>query len=146
MHLVSMVVMKRPWSVTLACVYFGAFSFVLLSALIWPLATGQMHSRWSEAAFPLAFCLLITLLPAIVALGLWLMDSAARVAAMVMALLHAVATLHWFSHPLFGWQWLPAVRFLIDVAIIVTMLHPATTRAFRQSSHLLRLPDPYDTQ
>jgi hypothetical protein len=134
-----MLVMERPWSVRLACVYFVVFSLVLLSALLWPLITGQMHSRWADTAFPLAFALLVTLIPGVIALGLWVMDNAARVAAIVIAVLHAIATLHWFSHPLFGWQWLPPVRIAIDVVIIVAMLHPATRRAFRQSRIVLDL-------
>jgi hypothetical protein len=131
--------MERPWSVRLACIYFGSFSVVLLSALLWPLIAGQMHSRWVDAAFPLAFALLVTLIPGVVAFGLWVMDSAARVAAIVIALLHAIATVHWFSHPLFGWQWLPPVRIAIDVAIMIAMLHPGTRRAFRQSRIVLDL-------
>ena len=60
--------MTRPIPVTLVSLYFGAFSCLLLAALLKPLLAGEMHSRWSDAAFPLAFALLATLIPAAIGL------------------------------------------------------------------------------
>jgi hypothetical protein len=131
--------MKRAMAVSLVCCYFAAFSLMLLGVLLWQLATGQIHSRWSDALFPLAFAFMLALIPGVIAMGLWVMDNAARITAIVIALIHAIATVQWAAHPLFGWQWLPPLRIMLDVAIIVVLLRPAIRQAFRVNQIALNL-------
>lgn len=131
--------MKRPLAVTLVSLYYAGFSGVLVGLLVWQVASGKVHSRWSDAAFPLAFALMLAIIPGVIALGLWVMDNAARFAAILVAIVHGIATLHWAAHPLFGWQWLPPLRIAIDVAIIVALSQPSMRRAFRENRIVLGL-------
>lgn len=131
--------MKRPLTVTLVSLYYAAFSCALVGLLVWQLASGKIHSRWSDAAFPLAFAFMFASIPGVVALGLWVMDNAARFAAILIAIVHGLATLHWAAHPLFGWRWVPPLRLGIDVAIIVALSQPSMRRAFRENRIELHL-------
>jgi hypothetical protein len=131
--------MKRPLAVTLVSLYYAVFSCALVGLLLWQMGSGNIHSRWSDAAFPLAFAFMSAIIPGVIALGLWVMDNAARFAAILIAIVHGLATLHWAAHPLFGWRWLPPLRIAIDVAIIVALSQPSMRRAFRENRIALGL-------
>src|SRR5215813_299965 len=55
--------MKRPVAVTLSSVYYAGFSVVLISMLLWQIASGGIHERWTDAVFPVAFCFVLAVIP-----------------------------------------------------------------------------------
>lgn len=121
---------ERPLDVTLSSTYFALFSLALLGVLVWQLASHAINARWSEAAIPLAFAFVIALIPGAIALGLWVLDSAARVIAIVFAALHALTCVALLSNPGHS-HVLPAMRLLLDAAVVVCLCRPAVRQAFK---------------
>ena len=115
----------RPNTLIAAALYHAVFSayaiFVLARELRW------LHSSWSDALFPIVVCLTAAALPAVLALGLWAMDNAARYAALAFTGLHAISTILWMDHS--GRVIWPAIRLALDVAVALLLLAPPSRRA-----------------
>jgi hypothetical protein len=80
-----------------------------------------------DALFPVAFCLLPALIPAVIALGLWTLDSAARIAGMLFALIHVLITVAWMSRlPEAKW-FFPSLRIALDCLILTSLLRSAVS-------------------
>lgn len=130
--------MKRPIAVTLSSVYYAGFSIVLISMLLGQIISGGIHERWTDAVFPVAFCFMLAVVPAIVALGLWTLDSGARIGSMVFALLHLIVTMAFLSK-LSGVHVFPYVRIVLDCLLVAIMFRPDVRSAFQLQSEGIRL-------
>jgi hypothetical protein len=132
---------ERPWAVRFVAVYYAAFSCELAAAIAWQVVAGKIHGPWQESIFPLLFCFLLVLLPAVIAIGLWLLDDAARWMAIFFAVLHAVVNCAWISNPEVHRSIMPSFRIAMDVSAIFLMNRPAVRGAFRDYRIDLRLTD-----
>jgi len=72
---------RRPLDVALIAIYFAGFSSVLVWLIVYQLLAHRIHMPWQDKIVLLPFTLLIAIIPATIALGLWVMDNAARLAA-----------------------------------------------------------------
>jgi len=130
--------MKRPLDVTLSSIYYAGFSVVLISILLWQIASGGIHEHWTDAVFPVAFCFVLAIIPGVVALGLWTLDGAARIGSIVFALLHLLVTLAFLSK-LSGIHVLASARILLDCLLIAVMFRPEVRKAFLVQGEGIRL-------
>lgn len=129
----------RPWPVRLSALYYAAFCCELVAVLSWQLIGHRIHNSWQEAAFPVAFCFLLALLPGVIATGLWLLDDAARIMAIMFALAHALLNWAWMSQPLVGYRVLTLTRIALDILVILLLARPAVKRIFHQQRIELHL-------
>jgi hypothetical protein len=136
---VTKAVNARPRSVTLIALYYSAFCCELVAVLSWQMIGHKIHGSWQEAAFPLAFCFLLALLPGVIATGLWLLDDAARIMAIMFALAHALLNWAWMSQPLVGYRLLTSTRIGLDILAILLLTRPAVKRIFHQQRIELHL-------
>lgn len=121
---------RRPLPVRLIAGYFWLFSAVIFGVLFWQMATHQIHGAWAEKVIVLAGCFLLALLPGVLGVGLWLLDNAARIGAIIFALLHAISEAAFLSHvhiPSRAFTWF---RILLDAAIIMALVSPQIRAAF----------------
>jgi len=130
--------MKRPVAVTLSSVYYAGFSVVLISMLLWQIASGGIHERWTDAVFPVAFCFVLAVIPGVVALGLWTLDGGARIGSIVFALLHLIVTMAFLSK-VSGGHIVPYVRIGVDCLLVAIMFRPDVRRAFQLQAEGIRL-------
>ncbi len=122
---------NRPLPVTLIAGYFWVFSGVLIAILFWQVAMHRIHSGVVEKLIVLCGCFLVALLPGVLGFGLWLLDNAARIGAVMFALLHAISEVAFLSNlhiPSRAFTWF---RILLDGAIILCLIHPKVRAAFR---------------
>lgn len=122
---------RRPTVVTLIAGYFWVFSGVVIAVLLWQILLHRIHGGLAEKMIVLFGCFLLALLPGVLGFGLWLLDNAARVAAMIFALLHAISELAFLSSvhiPSRAFTWF---RIGLDAAIILCLMHPRIRSAFR---------------
>jgi len=119
----------RPLAVTLIALYHGIFSCVILAMLVWQLPL--IREPWRGAIFPVLFAFFVALVPGVIAVGLWLLDDAARLMAMLFSLLHALANYGYLSTLQLGWKPLPSGRIVLDVLMITVLLLPSIRRSFR---------------
>jgi cytochrome c biogenesis factor len=131
--------MSRPIDVTLSAIYYAAFSAVLIAVLFWQLLAHGTQERWFNAVFPILFMLLLSLIPAVISLGLWTLDNAARIGSVMFAFLHIIVTSVYLTHVSGSRTFLPVLRIGLDLLIIVAMLRPGVRRAFRWEPAELRL-------
>jgi hypothetical protein len=129
---------ERPWPVTLIAIYFAGFCCELVAVLGSQLIGHKIHGAWSEAAFPVAFCFMLALLPGVIAAGLWLLDNAARIMCVFFALAHAGLNWAWMSQPSVGYRSITLLRIAADILTILLLGHPVR-RAFQQQRIELRL-------
>lgn len=122
---------RRPLDVTLIAIYFAGFSAVLLAILCFQLLGHRIHMPWQDRIVILPFALLLAILPATVALGLWAMDNAGRVGAIILALIHAASEVALLSHPLIPSRAFTLFRILLDVVIMVCLCRPGVRTAFK---------------
>jgi hypothetical protein len=120
---------RRPAALVLIAVYHAVFSCVVLTVLIRQLPL--IKAPFSEALCPLLLAFFVALLPAAIAVGIWLLDEAARWWAIVFSLVHGLGNYAWMSSLNLGWQPLPTARIVLDVVMICVLLLPSTRRAFR---------------
>ncbi|HYX53063.1 MAG TPA: hypothetical protein VE783_06410 [Candidatus Limnocylindrales bacterium] len=131
---------RRPLPVSLIAGYFWVFSGVLLAILLWQVAAHRIHGGFAETAIVLSGCFLLALLPGVLGVGLWLLDNAARVAAVMFALLHAISEIAFLSSvhvPPRTFTWF---RIFLDGAIILCLVHPGIRGAFRWKPVELSIP------
>ena len=122
--------MERPWEVVFTALYYVTFSLTWIAILIWQLATQQIHERWTDAFFPLLFAFTVSLLPAVISLGLWTMDNAARLASVLFAVAHAGITVAYIMRPHPARWFLPQIHIALDVLVVACMCRPTVIRAF----------------
>jgi high-affinity Fe2+/Pb2+ permease len=90
---------RRPLDVVLIAIYYAGFSAVLVGIVLYQWLGGHIHGSWQEKIVVVPGCLLLGLLPGVLATGLWMFDSAARIGAIVFALLPTIAELAFLSNP-----------------------------------------------
>ena len=127
--------MQRPGEVTAISIYHALFSAVLVGVLFWQGATHPPSDGWLYAAPVLVMLLFVSLVPAVIAYGLWIMDSGARIGCLILTVLHALATLAYLQHALGYWR--PWARLALDAAILTVLMLPRIRRAFEAEGKLL---------
>lgn len=113
---------SRPPAMTATSLYLTAFSGYVLVRLASQLAAGEMHEPWSEAWFPVLLCLCLSLLPAVIALGVWVCDQAARLMAAAFAVFD-LAVIVAFTRS-FGMSGFRFVKLVADLAILLALFTP----------------------
>lgn len=126
----------RPLAVTFIALYHTVFSGVILAVLAWHV---PFIKAWTEAFFPLLIAFFVALIPAVISLGLWVLDDSARLVAMFFSLLHALGNCAWISAQHLGWRPLPIARVALDLLMIGIFLLPSVRNAFRPPRTELRL-------
>ncbi|MGC2741789.1 MAG: hypothetical protein WA672_01280 [Candidatus Angelobacter sp.] len=119
----------RPLAVTLIALYHGIFSCAILAMLVWQIPV--ITEPWKAAIFPLLFAFFVALVPGVIAIGLWLLDDAARLMAMLFSLLHALANYAYLSTLRPGSKLMPSSRIVLDLLMITVLLLPSIRRSFR---------------
>lgn len=118
----------RPPALTLIALYHAILSGIIVAVLLWQLP--RIRTPWTEAFFPVLICLFLALLPGVIALGLWVLDEAARFMAIFFALLHALGNFALISTHHFGWTVRPVGRIALDLVVIGVLLLPSVRNAF----------------
>ena len=121
---------ERPLDVTLVAIYLGAFSAVLWGIISWEWLGGHIHGAWQDKLVVLPLCLLLSLLPGVIALGLWVLDNAARLGAMLFALLHAITEIAFFFKPHIPSPAFTLLRIALDALIIASLCRPGVRKVF----------------
>src|SRR5512146_661157 len=121
---------KRPLDVGFIAFYFAVFSAVLLAILLWQWAVGHIHASWQEKIIVLPICFLLALLPGVLSLGLWMLDNAARIAAILFALLHAIAEIAFLSNLHVPSRAFTFARIVLDLVIVCCLCRTGVRRAF----------------
>lgn len=129
---------ERPLIVNAACLYWAGFSAYLIGKIAFQIFTFRIHESWTDAIMPVVLMLALSAFPAVVALGLWLLDDSARVLCMVFCFVHGMSCAAWMSTPGVHAA-VPAGRVAVDIVIIVGMNAGTVRRAFRQRRTELRL-------
>jgi hypothetical protein len=127
--------MQRPGEVTAIAVYHALFSAVLVGALVWQGMTHRPADGWLYAAPVIAMMLFVSLVPAVICVGLWIMDNGARVGCMILTMLHMMVTVAYVRHAPALWR--PWARIALDAVIIAVLMLPRIRRAFENESKLL---------
>jgi hypothetical protein len=122
---------RRPLDVALIAIYFAAFSSVLVWLIVYQLLAHRIHMPWQDKIVLLPFTLLIAIIPATIALGLWVMDIAARLAAIILAVIHAGTEVALLSHPLIPSRPFTVFRIVLDGVIIICLCRPGVRKAFQ---------------
>jgi hypothetical protein len=127
--------MQRPGEVTAIALYHALFSCVLVGALVIQCIFHRPSDGWVYAAPVIAMLLFVSLIPAVICFGLWIMDDGARVACILFTILHLIVTVIYLRQaPTF---WRPWVRIAIDAVIIAVLMMPRIRQAFDRESSLL---------
>ena len=132
---VSMPCMERPGEVTAIAVYHALFSVVLVGVLVWQGATHHPVDGWLYAAPVLIMLLFLSLVPAVLAFGLWVMDGGARIGCMIFTVLHALSTIAYLQHSPSIWR--PWGRLALDAVMLAVLMLPRIRRAFDAENRLL---------
>jgi hypothetical protein len=132
---VSEVFMQRPIEVTAIAVYHALFSLALVGTVVWQGATHHPADGWIYAAPVIAMMLFASLVPAVICVGLWIMDNGARIGCMIFALLHMMITVAYVRHAPLLWR--PWARIALDAGIIAVLMLPRIRRAFESERRLL---------
>jgi hypothetical protein len=127
--------MKRPGEVTAIAAYHALFSAVLVGTLIWQCITHHPTDGWVYAAPVIVMLLFVSLMPAVLCFGLWILDNGARIGCMIFTLLHMVITVAYLGHAQALWR--PSSRLALDVVIIAVLMLPRIRKTFEQESRLL---------
>ena len=122
---------RRPLDVVLAAIYYAGFSAVLLGILLWQWAGGHIHATWQEKIVVLPICFLLAILPGVLAVGLWLLDNAALIGAVLFALMHTIAELALLSNPHIPSRAFAVFRIVLNGVIIACLGRPGVRRAFK---------------
>jgi hypothetical protein len=122
---------RRPLDVTLIAIYFAGFSSLLVGLIVYQVLAHHIHMPWQDKIVVLPFTLLIAIIPATIALGLWVMDNAARLAAIILAVIHARTEVALLSHRLIPSRAFTAFRIALDAAIIICLCRPGVRKAFQ---------------
>lgn len=127
--------MKRPGEVVAIVIYQVLFSVVLIGTLVWQGVTHHPSDGWLYAAPVIAMLLFVSLVPAVLAFGLWIMDNGARIGCMIFTLLHMMVTVA-YLHRVPGF-WRPWTRLALDAVILAVLMLPRIRRAFENETKLL---------
>ena|SRR5690349_2469903 len=127
--------MTTPGEVKAISLYHGLFSALLVGVLFWQCATKPPSDGWLYAAPVIAMLLLVALVPAVIAYGLWIMDEGARIGCLIFTLLHALTTVAYLQHA--AGYWRPWARLALDAVMILVLMLPRIRRAFEAESKLL---------
>jgi hypothetical protein len=127
-----------PKSVIAAALYLAGYSAYLLATILEQIFTGAIHSRFSDAAFPVVFVLGLSAVPAIFAFGLLQLDDLARRLCIAFCALHVAMNIGWMqrTHALTGFG---SAKIAAELAIIALLCLPHVRREFAQSAPELRL-------
>lgn len=132
---VSITGMKRPTQVAGIAIYHVLFSVLLVGTLVEQVVVHPPIAGWLDTAPVLLMLLFVSLIPAVLAYGLWIMDDGARMGAILFTALHLLITIAYLQHV--PWLWRPWARIALDAAIMATLLLPSIKRAFRLQNEIL---------
>jgi hypothetical protein len=121
---------RRPLDVSLVAVYFVLFSSTLVGILVRQMVSHRIHAPWQDQIIVLPLCFLLALLPAVLALGLWVQDNAARIGAILFVLLHSALEIAWFSSPRIPSKAFTVFRIALNLAIVICLSRPGVRKAF----------------
>lgn len=79
----------------------------------------------------LPICLLLAILPGVLAVGLWLLDNAALIGAVLFALMHTIAELAFLTNPHVSSRAFTVLRIALNGVIIACLCRPKVRRAFK---------------
>ncbi len=127
--------MKRSFEVTAIALYHALFSAALVGALVWQALTHHPSAGWLDAAPVIAMMLFLSLVPAVICVGLWLMDNGARIGCLMFTVLHMMSTIAYLHQAPALWR--PWARLALDGVIIVVLMLPRVRRVFEAESDLL---------
>jgi hypothetical protein len=122
---------RRPLDVVLIAIYYAGFSAVLLGIILWQWLGGHIHGSWQEKVLVLPFCFLLAILPGVLAVGLWMLDNAARLGAILFALLHTLTELAFLSNPHVPSRAFTVFRIVLNGVIIACLCRPGVRKAFK---------------
>ena len=127
----------RRLDVSLIAGYQFLFSAMLMGTLTWqmPLIT----ESWIDAVPALIICYGLSVLPAVLGLGLALHDEGARIGTIILSSAHPLLGLESIRRGLAPYVQLTALRIAIDVAIIIALNRRVVRRAFQLSPITLQL-------
>lgn len=131
---------ERPLDVTLIAIYLGGFSTVLWAVILFQWLGGNIHGAWRDKLVVLPLCLLLSLLPGVIALGLWVLDNAARVGAMLFVFLHAITEIAFLLKPHIPSPAFTLFRIVLDGLIIACLCRPGVRKVFSWDPVRLSLP------
>ncbi|HYX67944.1 MAG TPA: hypothetical protein VE825_02335 [Terriglobales bacterium] len=129
--------MYRPLDLTLVALYHAAFSAVLLGVIAWQCLFHPPTAAWTDSLPVILMMLFASLIPAVLCLGLWLMDSGARIGALLFTLFHILLTAAWISSDSAPNLLRPGLRIAFDLWILYVLLRPGVRRAFQESDRLM---------
>jgi hypothetical protein len=127
--------MQRPGEITAIAVYHALFSAALVGVLMWQAITHHPSDGWLYAAPVVVMLLFVSLVPAVLCFGLWIMDNGARIGCLIFTLLHMMITFAYLRHASALWR--PWARLALDAVIVVVLMMPRIRRAFESESRLL---------
>lgn len=127
--------MRRPAEVSAVAIYHVLFSVLLVGTLAGQAAFHPPSAGWLDAAPVLLMMLFVSLVPAVLAYGLWIMDEGARIIAIIFTALHLISTVVYLRHVPDLWR--PWARLALDAVIIAILASPTVRRAFRMESRLV---------
>jgi hypothetical protein len=125
---------RRPLDVVLAVVYCAGFSAALVGMLAVQIIGGHIHGTWREKAVVLPMAFLLAIIPGGLALGLWLLDNAARLTAIFFTLLHAIAEVAFLGQPQVPWRAFTIPRIVMDGLIIACLCRSHVRKIFKDRS------------
>jgi hypothetical protein len=127
----------KPVPILLISLYHAVFSFALMAVLIRQLRLIQPPT--SEAFVPVLFAFFVASIPAVIALGFWVLDDAARIMAIVFSVIHAVGNFLWLSQQNDSWKPFSVGRLVLDLVMIGVLMLPPIRRAFQPAPVKLEL-------
>jgi hypothetical protein len=108
--------------------YHSLFTLALLATLTWQIP--RITESWKYALPALLLCYGISLVPAVLGVGLILRDNAARIATIVLSIGHALLTME-YLHVTF-YPGFPVLRIAVDVLMIALLTGRNVRSMFEQ--------------
>jgi hypothetical protein len=115
--------------VVLISTYHAIFCCVLLCVIASQIP--RVSGPWTEAFFPVLFMLFVSIIPGVIAVGLWLLDDLARYLAIGFSLLHGLGNYALLSTGRIPWASRPVGRIGLDILIVGILILPHIRSAFR---------------
>ncbi len=121
--------------ILLIAAYHFLFSCVLIGLLTWQLP--EITESWKYVVPTLIMAYMLAAIPAVLGVGLFLGDDAARIGTVLFSVAHALLACAYLTR-VHVWAF-PALRIGLDVVMIAILLRPQVRRAFQTSPISLHL-------
>lgn len=108
----------RPPALTAVALYLGCLSLTVLAHLVKELVTQRIRSPWSEVCFPVLFVCFLSLIPLLIAIGVWACDNGARILCVAFAVVHWVSLVLWMRQGGASVTVWTEFKFLADLAVV----------------------------